>query len=376
MRTVSVPDPEIVSTYFRRDPYREFLASESIPIVQEYSVDCVNMALEPWQRRGGRGAYVHLTGRGELQDCYVAEIPPGSQLKPDQHMFEEQIYVVSGRGATTVELPTGKKHTFEWGEGSAFGIPLNAKHQHFNGSGVEPARFASVTNLPIVLNMYHNVEYVFANPFQFTDRFGEERYFQGEGEFRPVRPGSHQWETNFVSNMRTFDLPAWHERGAAGNNVNFMFADSSMHGHISEFPTGTYKKAHRHDAGAHIFCVTGRGYSLLWLDGQDPVATTRVDWWPGTLFAPPDGPTYHQHFNISGVPARYLVFFFGNGRYPVFELRKRDQDRADQSIKKGGIQVEYEDEDPKILELFEQECRKNSVQPHMREHLESVGIQR
>src|SRR6266508_458684 len=204
MRTVTVPDPEIVSTYFRRDPYREFLKTENLPVVEEYSIDCVNMPLEPWERRGGRGAYVHLTGRGEMQDCYVAEIPPGGQLKPDQHVFEEQIYVVAGRGATSIELPSGKKHTFEWGEGSAFGVPLNARHQHFNGSGVEPARFASVTNLPIMLNAFHNTEFIFANPFQFQDRFGEERYFRGEGEFRPVRPGSHQWETNFVPDMRTF----------------------------------------------------------------------------------------------------------------------------------------------------------------------------
>jgi hypothetical protein len=227
-----------------------------------------------------------------------------------------------------------------------------------------------------MMNIFHNRDFVFANPFHFMDRFGEERYFFGEGEFRPVRPGSHQWETNFVSDMRTFDLPAWHERGAAGNNVNFLFADSSMHGHISEFPTGTYKKAHRHDAGAHIFCVTGEGYSLLWLDGENPVATKKVDWSPGWLFAPPDGPTYHQHFNISGGQARYLVFFFGNGRYPVFEKRKFDQDSADRSIKLGGIQVEYEDEDPRVLELFESECRKNGVEPRMRDHLASVGIRR
>src|SRR6266508_2763370 len=112
------------------------------------------------------------------------------------------------------------------------------------------------------------------------------------------------------------------------------------------------------------------------MDGDGPTAPNRVDWWPGTLFAPPDGPTYHQHFNISGIPARYLVFFFGNGRYPVLEQRKYDQDRADQSIKKGGIQVEYEDEDPRILDLFEQECAKHNVQPRMRDHLATAGIQR
>ena len=140
---------------------------------------------------------------------------------------------------------------------------------------------------------------------------------------------------------------------------------------------GTYKKAHRHDAGAHIFCVTGKGYSLLWLDGQDPIATTRVDWWPGVLFAPPDGPTNHQHFNIAPSPSRYLVFGFGGRRYPVFQNRKNAYLKADVSQKNGGIQVEYEDEDPRILEYFEKECAKNEVTPVMRGYLkERHGIAR
>jgi hypothetical protein len=40
---------------------------------------------------------------------------------------------------------------------------------------------------------------------------------------------------------------------------------------------------------------------------------------------------------------------------------------ADVSAKEGGIQVEYEDEDPRILELFEAECAKHGVPSRMRE---------
>ena len=370
------PDPELIKQYYMRDPYREFLAREGIPIVEEYSVDCVNMPLEPWPRMGGLGAYVHLAGRGEFLSTYVSEIPPGGQLNVEQHLYDESIYVVKGRGATSIELPNGARHTFEWQEGSSIGIPLNAKHQHFNGSGSEPARFAAVTDLPVILNIFHNESFIFDNPYQFPERTGEASYFTGEGKFREVKAGQHMWETNLVPDLINFELPQWRERGAGGSMINFIFAESTLSAHISEFPPGTYKKAHRHDAGAHIFCVTGKGYSLLWLEGQDPTDTVRVDWWPGVLFAPPDGPTYHQHFNIAEGQSRYYVLGFGSRRYPVFDKRKAVVQAADMDIKKGGIQVEYHDEDHRILELYERECEKNGVASTMRDFLGGMGIHR
>ena len=36
------------------------------------------------------------------------------------------------------------------------------------------------------------------------------------------------------------------------------------------------------------------------------------------------------------------------------------------SIKEGGRQVEYNDEDPMILDLFEEECLKHDAKPDMR----------
>jgi mannose-6-phosphate isomerase-like protein (cupin superfamily) len=362
-----------VQGYYQLDPFRDFLKSEGIPIVEDYSVDCLTLPLEPWARLGGRGAYVNLTGRGDFCSVYVAEVPPGGQLNPERHLHDEVIHVVAGRGATTVELPGGAKHTFEWGAGSLFAIPLNARHQHFNGSGLEPARFAAITNLPIYLNLTHNVDFVFSNPFEFHDRAREERYFRGEGEFLPVRPGRHQWETVFVPDLAGFTLPEWKERGAGGHNINFVLAESTVQGHISEFPSGTYKKAHRHGAGAHIWCVTGHGYSLLWKEGEDPTATKRVDWKPGVLFAPPDGPTYHQHFNTAPYPARYLALYADGSRYPVLDSNRGTTERMDVSVKLGGDQVEYEDEDPRILRLFEAECARSGVPPRMRELRQHQG---
>jgi quercetin dioxygenase-like cupin family protein len=362
-------DELLDNPFYQVDTYREWIKSEHVPIVEAYAVDCLSQPLEPSQRLGGLGAYVHLVGRGDAVTCYLAEIPPGGSLKREKHLHDKLVYVLSGRGATTVEAPDGRKHSFEWGPGSLFGIPINARHQHHNGSGSEPTRFAAVSDLPLVLNLFHNVDFIFENEYPFQERVGEDRYFRGQGEFRAVKPGRHQWETNFVPDLTSFELPEWMERGAGGTsrNVQFTLAGSTMHAHISEFGVGTYKKAHRHDAGAHIFCVTGHGYSLLWLEGQNPVGTVRVDWKPGTLYAPPDGPTFHQHFNSASVPSRYLAMSFGGARYFTSNARKKNYENMDKSVKEGGNQIEYEDEDPRILDLYERECALNGVQARMRQ---------
>lgn len=84
-----------------------------------------------------------LVDLGYTNNACVCEIPAGSRTKPQRHLFEELIFVLSGRGAMTVWQEGGNKQTFEWHEGSLFSPPLNAWHQHFN-PGTEPARYLAL----------------------------------------------------------------------------------------------------------------------------------------------------------------------------------------------------------------------------------------
>ena len=58
---------------------------------------------------------------------------------------------------------------------------------------------------------------------------------------------------------------------------------------------------------------------------------------------------------------------FGGARFFVSTARKSSYENMDKSVKAGGNQIEYEDEDPRILELYERECAANGVQSRMRE---------
>ena len=349
------------------DVYLDWIQREAIPVTEDFGVDLLAVPTAKWARYGVNGAAVHLKGRGDFLAMFVFELAASAATTPAKHLYEEVFYVLDGHGSTTVETAEGRKHSFEWGPRSLFAIPLNTRYRLFNGSGSATARLVSTANLPAVLNMFHDEAFVFDNAWDFAGRMGDAKYFSGEGDYIPIRPGNHLWETNFVPDLGAIALQPWSDRGAGGSNIMFVLADGTMHAHISEMPVGTYKKAHRHPADFHVMCVTGTGYSLLWYEGERD--WVKVDWKHGTVFAPPDA-MFHQHFNTSSVPARYLATAYGSLRYPFTEGKRRALfGGVSTSVKAGGNQIEYTDQDPRVHALFTAECARNGVAVKMEQLL-------
>ncbi len=263
-----------------------------------------------------------------------------------------------------VERPDGGRHSFEWGPRSMFAPPLNARYRIFNGSGREGARLACANDMRILMNVFHDPAFLFDNPYSFPEREGLPGYYGGEGEMTSIRPGRNLWETNFVPDLGAFELKAWEARGAGSSNIQFLVSEGSMGAHASEMPVGCYKKGHRHAAGLHVFCIHGSGYTLFWYEGDRDFH--RVDWRHGMVYAPPEN-MFHQHFNTSPQPARYLAIGFGTKRYPIVHARRVGSEtvRTDVSVKDGGGQIEYEDQDPRIHALWLEELRKTGVPSQM-----------
>jgi oxalate decarboxylase/phosphoglucose isomerase-like protein (cupin superfamily) len=280
----------------KETPYTRWVKSEGLDLISSTYVPSLHtVELKPWARRGGRGVFLNHEASRTSNDCYVCEIPPGKTLSPQRQLFEETIMILSGRGSTTVWNDAGQRMTFEWKAGALFAIPLNCWHQHFNGSGRDPARFVSVTNAPIVINLYEDLDFIFGTNYDFKGRFnGEPDYFAAKDETK-----GFLLTTNFVPDAVNLPLIAAKERGAGGGHIRFNFAKSSLNSHISQFPIGTYKKAHAHGPGAHVIILSGEGYSLMWPEGDKP---RYYKWEVGTMIVPPNM-WLHQHFNTGTTPA-------------------------------------------------------------------------
>ena len=87
----------------KETPYTRWVKAEGLDIISAHYVPSLNTVdLKPWARRGGKGVYINHEASRTSNDCYVIEIAPGKQLEPQRQLFEEMIYVLTGRGSTTV----------------------------------------------------------------------------------------------------------------------------------------------------------------------------------------------------------------------------------------------------------------------------------
>lgn len=356
-------DPEKQPALVRIDMYEEWRLREGVPLVGGvYIKDMKAVEVGPWPRKGDgvNGALCYLDGDDEA-DEHIVELSPGSSTAPLRHMYTEAIYVVSGYGSTSVWRDPAAKQTFEWGPGSYFVLPTNAWHQFFNASLSRPARWFSVTDLPQLLRQWASEDYVFNNPYDFRDRYrGEPDYFSAEAKLYRGRV----WETNFIPDIKKLPLYEWKSRGGGGTNAFMVMGAGMMESHVSRFESGHYKKSHRHGPGAHLYITEGEGY-VLTQRGNEP--RIRCDWKEGSLYlsGAGEGLWLHQHFNVGATPATYLVLNQGLSRkYAAnrWQARQSTVLRAGEvSGKKGGYQVEYEDEDPEIHRIFEEELRKRGI---------------
>jgi mannose-6-phosphate isomerase-like protein (cupin superfamily) len=342
------------------DAYLDWVGREGLLVHEGLALNLLQVETADWPRYGVKGAALHFRGRGDFNSMFLYNVPAGGSSNPVQHLFEAIYFVLEGRGSTQLEFPDGRKRSFEWGPRSFFAIPLNVKYRHFNASGTERALLCATTTAPLMMKIFHHDATIWEAPLFFENRVGKNEFYTGDGELHLFGPGRNVWETNFVYDLATTELTALEERGAGSSNIIFSLGDGIMHAHISEIAPATYKKAHRHAAGTHVLTLTGDGYSLLWDEGGKDFE--RVDWSYGVVF-PPLELQFHQHFVTSNYPSRYVAAGMSSIRYPLKEQYNRTGTKNFVSVKEGGDQIEYEDQDPRIHALWLAEMRNHGITP-------------
>lgn len=337
--------------------YQDFVKKEGLPLYEgSYLEDLGTIPLADWQRRGGKAAYTRL-GDQETNGLQIVEIPPKGELKPEHHMYDEVMFVLKGRGASTIWQQGEPKHTVEWEEGTLLGVPLNAWHQEFNASSDEPCRLVFGSNMPHVLNLYHNLDFVFNSDYVFKDRYSYEmpNFFSNEG--RRWKP--KEFETNFIPNVRRFELDPKPEGGYRCEVMHVSLVNTSIGIHIKSVAVGTYTNAHRHFAGAHVMVVSGEGYELLFMPGEEK-RRHKVITKPYSVISPRHN-EFHHHFNTGKEPYVQLAFRGGPAKYGMGRKRRSEGTFQYKDPNEYAFAISYEKEDPSIRDEYYQELEKRGI---------------
>jgi len=347
--------------------YQKWMEAQEIPIHGGHIVfDAREVERKPWTLTGTPAAFIDLIGMEGFSGMQVVEIPPGGATKPQKHLFQQLIAGLEGHATAEVWLDgQGRKSSFEWGPFSLFSPPLNATYQLYN-VGSTPVIYLAVNDAPMMIDLFHNLDFIFNNPYVFKDRFdgNDAEFFTREERY--LRGGGMVWKTNFIDDVADALVDAQEAKGAGVKITVFDMAQNSFAGHLTEWPVGKYHKAHHHSGGAILLITRSSGYSTMWPQeiGVRPVQNhfedqiVTVDWGPYSVFSPPTK-WFHQHFNTGNETARQLAFRPGGSSENPTGFRRSGNRTVNGkpgvyvSYREGGTLIEYEDEDPSIKPDFE-----------------------
>ena len=336
--------------------YDYWMESTGLPIHTGFFIDDLRtVELGWWEERQCLSAFIQLMGQEGVSSTRITEIPAGENTRPLKFALDEVVYVLDGRGLTTIWYDhSSTKRRFEWQQHSMFVLPHGCHHQFSNMQGGKPVRLLHYSYLPLALSAVPDPDYFFNSPYSGPDGLSNQEELYSEAKLVQMSQSDEGlglrafWYGNFFPDMKAWDkLDANVRRGAGGRSVYIQFPDSEVTAHMSVFPAQTYKKAHRHGPGRAIIIPAGEGYSVMWEEGKEKIV---CPWHECSMLTPPDR-WFHQHFNAGASTARYLAL------HPPMQFHghaEKIEDRAKD-------QIEYTDEEPWIRKKFAEELGQRGV---------------
>ena len=185
------------------DPYLDWVKGEGIPVVEDYGIDLFDVetetvaALRRQRRRrapqGPRRLRQHVRVRHRARRLDHAAAPPlrGGGLRArrprlDPGRVRRRHASAASNGARTA--CSRSRSTPSTGTSTA--------------AARERALLVSTTNLPLMMNMFHNERVRLRQPISSSPSAPARRSTSpARATSSPVRPGNHMWETNFVPDL-------------------------------------------------------------------------------------------------------------------------------------------------------------------------------
>jgi hypothetical protein len=325
----------------RRTPFERWVEDElRLDLHRGYALGPLGkLPLKRWDARGIDAVFLDLIGCESLAGMFIGEIAPGGATEPVRQLYDETLYVVSGRGSTTIEIG-GEKASFEWGPGSLFAIPLNCSYRLLNGSGTEPAGF----DFKRVRSENEALEAVLYRPDSTHQHTAVDLY-----------------DALFVPDILAVPRSVFKERGEGVSCVYFEQAGSVISSHFAEIPGCRFFYPHRHGPSAFVFTLGGPGYSLMWR--EDGAKVERFDWPEDDIgvIVPPNM-WWHGHF-ATGSNVLTLAVKLRSRFVPINHL----YDKTHKRVTEGGTVRRYGDLEESLREwiwsTFVAECARQGNVP-------------
>lgn len=122
---------------------REAWNKKNPPVEAPIVKDLKTTELVAREYRKTRARFYRLGGAIRLQP-HLSELPADSASVKHRHTTEAVLYIVKGKGYTTIQYDGEEEQRIDWEEGDMLGIPLWSWHQHFNTSKTDTARYLAI----------------------------------------------------------------------------------------------------------------------------------------------------------------------------------------------------------------------------------------
>lgn len=230
-------------------------------------------------------------------DTRIIEIAPGQRTSTHRHAHSAELFVLDGEGYTVVN-----DRRFSWSRWDAFYIPTNAWHYSVN-TGNSAARFVSISDAPLFdffnVDRFEDVGAV-DPPGPFCPETELQRLARSlgsriEGEYEQAIVAAAENERRLatgtlVSHFKEQTLLI-NKKGTKSTflvDVSQGFHGTGLSMVMFQIAPGGWQSKHRHGGEAVLYCVEGKGYSVL----EDE----RYDWSAGDATLVSKW-CWHQHFN-------------------------------------------------------------------------------